>query len=251
MSPRNLPPFRADHVGSLLRPSRLLEARKQKAEGAIGAEELRSVEDEAIREVVRMQGDVGLQSATDGEFRRSSWHMDFIYSLGGVGQTDGRITVRMHNADGDVEFTAPALQINGSHGTALPTNALPSASQVATAFSMQAVWLGTQIAVTPKVLTLNGGKHKIHLELAGYAPIDTERPAPASGRDILRSDAIADCLTRLPDAHRAAIHLHYWLGHTMEEIAQTLGIQSGTAKSWLFRARHLLARCLALKGVHS
>ena len=57
MSPRNLPPFRADHVGSLLRPSRLLEARKQKAEGAIGAEELRSVEDEAIREVVRMQGD--------------------------------------------------------------------------------------------------------------------------------------------------------------------------------------------------
>jgi 5-methyltetrahydropteroyltriglutamate--homocysteine methyltransferase len=112
MSPRSLPPFRADHVGSLLRPSRLLEARKQKAEGAIGAEELRSVEDEAIREVVRMQGDVGLQSATDGEFRRSSWHMDFIYSLGGVGQTDGRITVRMHNADGDVEFTAPALQIN-------------------------------------------------------------------------------------------------------------------------------------------
>ena len=83
------------------------------------------------------------------------------------------------------------------------------------------------------------------------APIDTERPAPASGRDILRSDAIADCLTRLPDAHRAAIHLHYWLGHTMEEIAWTLGVQSGTAKSWLFRARHLLARCLALKGVHS
>jgi 5-methyltetrahydropteroyltriglutamate--homocysteine methyltransferase len=112
MSPRTLPPFRADHVGSLLRPSRLLEARKQKADGAIGAEKLRSIEDDAIRDVVRMQADAGLQSATDGEFRRTSWHMDFIYSLGGVGQTDGRITVRMHNADGDVEFTAPALQIN-------------------------------------------------------------------------------------------------------------------------------------------
>jgi 5-methyltetrahydropteroyltriglutamate--homocysteine methyltransferase len=112
MSPRTLPPFRADHVGSLLRPSRLLEARKRKADGAISAEELRSVEDDAIRDVVRMQADVGLRSATDGEFRRTSWHMDFIYSLGGVGQTDGRITVRMHNEAGDVEFTAPALQIN-------------------------------------------------------------------------------------------------------------------------------------------
>src|SRR5688572_4301069 len=112
MSPRTLPPFRADHVGSLLRPSRLLEARKQKADGAIDAEKLRSIEDDAIRDVVRMQADAGLRSATDGEFRRTSWHMDFIYRLGGVGQTDGRITVRMHNEDGDVAFTAPALHID-------------------------------------------------------------------------------------------------------------------------------------------
>jgi 5-methyltetrahydropteroyltriglutamate--homocysteine methyltransferase len=106
------PPFRADHVGSLLRPPALLKARADRADGTITADELRVVEDDAIRDVVKMQADVGLQSATDGEFRRSSWHMDFIYSLGGIGQSDGRIRVRMHNADGDVEFTAPALQVN-------------------------------------------------------------------------------------------------------------------------------------------
>jgi 5-methyltetrahydropteroyltriglutamate--homocysteine methyltransferase len=107
-----LPPFRADHVGSLLRPPALLKARAQRAEGSISAEELRSIEDDAIRDVVRMQAEVGLRSATDGEFRRTSWHMDFIYRLGGVSQGDGRLTVRMHNPDGDVEFTAPALQID-------------------------------------------------------------------------------------------------------------------------------------------
>jgi 5-methyltetrahydropteroyltriglutamate--homocysteine methyltransferase len=106
------PPFRADHVGSLLRPPALLKARADRADGTITADELRAVEDDAIRDVVKMQADVGLQSATDGEFRRTSWHMDFIYSLGGIGQSDGRIRVRMHNAEGDVEFTAPALQVN-------------------------------------------------------------------------------------------------------------------------------------------
>ncbi len=107
-----LPPFRADHVGSLLRPPALLKARAQRAEGSISAADLRSIEDDAVRDVVRMQAEVGLNSATDGEFRRTSWHMDFIYRLGGVGQGDGRLTVRMHNNEGDVEFTAPALQVN-------------------------------------------------------------------------------------------------------------------------------------------
>jgi len=112
MSLRTTPPFRADHVGSLLRPANLLQARADKAEGRISSDELRAIEDDAIRDVVRMQREVGLSSATDGEFRRTSWHMDFIYRLGGVGQSDGRIRVRMHNEEGDVEFTAPALQIN-------------------------------------------------------------------------------------------------------------------------------------------
>ncbi|MFL5377721.1 MAG: 5-methyltetrahydropteroyltriglutamate--homocysteine S-methyltransferase, partial [Myxococcales bacterium] len=72
------PPFRADHVGSLLRPKKLLEARAAFASGSLPRERLREIEDEAIREVVRMQEEVGLRSATDGELRRGSWHMDFI-----------------------------------------------------------------------------------------------------------------------------------------------------------------------------
>jgi 5-methyltetrahydropteroyltriglutamate--homocysteine methyltransferase len=112
MTSRTTPPFRADHVGSLLRPSKLLHARADRAAGTLPPEELRAVEDDAIRDAVRMQADVGLRSATDGEFRRTSWHMDFIYQLGGISQSDGRIKVKMHNEAGDVEFTAPALHVD-------------------------------------------------------------------------------------------------------------------------------------------
>jgi len=113
MSTRTTPPFRADHVGSLLRPPKLLEARAERAAGRLSPEDLRAVEDDAIRDVVRMQRDVGLRSATDGEFRRTSWHMDFIYSLGGVGQSDGKIQVKFHNAQGDIEFSTAALKVHG------------------------------------------------------------------------------------------------------------------------------------------
>lgn len=117
MAPRKTPPFRADHVGSLLRPSRLLQAREEYAAGRLAAEQLRAVEDEAIREIVRMQEDVGLQSATDGEFRRTLWHMDFIYQLRGIGQTDeSTMRVKFHNADGDIEFTSAALRVDGPIG---------------------------------------------------------------------------------------------------------------------------------------
>ena len=84
MSCRTSPPFRADHVGSLLRPPRLHRARDDFAAGRITAGDLRAIEDDEITKAVRMQEEIGLQSATDGEFRRASWHMDFIYALGGV-----------------------------------------------------------------------------------------------------------------------------------------------------------------------
>ena len=112
MTLRDTPPFRADHVGSLLRPANLLKAREQRAAGEITAEELRSTEDDAIRDVVRMQRDVGLRSATDGEFRRTSWHMDFIYQLGGVHRTDEKIQVHFRNADGELDFESAALAID-------------------------------------------------------------------------------------------------------------------------------------------
>ncbi|HEX8930543.1 MAG TPA: 5-methyltetrahydropteroyltriglutamate--homocysteine S-methyltransferase [Actinomycetota bacterium] len=113
MPARTTPPFRADHVGSLLRPPELLQAREDRAAGRIGAEELRAVEDAAIAEVVRMQHDVGLQSATDGEFRRTTWHMDFIYQLGGIGSAkDENLKVQFFNQDGTLEFTTAALKVN-------------------------------------------------------------------------------------------------------------------------------------------
>jgi 5-methyltetrahydropteroyltriglutamate--homocysteine methyltransferase len=108
---RLTPPFRADHVGSLLRPPELLQARAEFEAGSLPAEELRAREDEAIRSVVKMQQEVGLQSATDGEFRRASWHMDFIYQLGGIEKAPGDITVRFRNDEGEIEFTPAAIHV--------------------------------------------------------------------------------------------------------------------------------------------
>src|SRR3954449_260815 len=108
------PPFRADHVGSLLRPENLLDARARYAAGEIDAAELRGIEDEAIADVVRMQGDVGLRTATDGEFRRASWHMDFIYAIGGISKVTGEdIVVHFKNADGTLDFTPAGLHVDG------------------------------------------------------------------------------------------------------------------------------------------
>ncbi|WP_119730378.1 5-methyltetrahydropteroyltriglutamate--homocysteine S-methyltransferase [Thermomonospora amylolytica] len=109
---RQTPPFRADHVGSLLRPPELLAARADAAAGRIDRDRLREVEDAAIREVIALQREAGLRSATDGEFRRTSWHMDFIYGLGGISPTDEQIKVRFHNAEGDIEFTTAALRVH-------------------------------------------------------------------------------------------------------------------------------------------
>src|ERR671938_628846 len=108
---RTTPPFRADHVGSLLRPPELLRAREDFASGRISADKLRGIEDEAIREVVRMQEEVGLQTATDGEFRRASWHMDFIYQLGGITKAQDNMKVEFRNEAGTIEFTPAALRV--------------------------------------------------------------------------------------------------------------------------------------------
>jgi 5-methyltetrahydropteroyltriglutamate--homocysteine methyltransferase len=113
---RTKPPFRADHVGSLLRPPKLLAARESLAEGRIDAGELHRIEDEAIREIVKTQESVGLQSATDGELRRASWHMDFIYQLDGITKEPGEIKVKFHNEQGDIEFTPAALHVDGKLG---------------------------------------------------------------------------------------------------------------------------------------
>ena len=112
MPPRDTPPFRADHVGSLLRPPELTRARAAHRVGQIDAEALRAVEDQAIRAVIALQSEVGLRTVTDGEFRRSSWHMDFIYSLGGVEQVEGEsIHVQFRSAEGELDFSPPAMRV--------------------------------------------------------------------------------------------------------------------------------------------
>jgi 5-methyltetrahydropteroyltriglutamate--homocysteine methyltransferase len=112
MAMRDQPPFRADHVGSLLRPPELLQAREDHASQRIDDAELRAAEDEAIRDVVRMQRDVGLKTATDGEFRRASWHMDFIYSLGGISRAQNDLKIQFRNPEGTIEFAPAALHVD-------------------------------------------------------------------------------------------------------------------------------------------
>ncbi len=108
MTLRTTPPFRADHVGSFLRPKFLLDAREQKAKGQITADQLRAVEDKAITEIVKFQEDVGLQSITDGEFRRTYFHIDFLEELGGV-VTD--IPVSVLRPDGVKELAPPVMRV--------------------------------------------------------------------------------------------------------------------------------------------
>ena len=81
---RTKPPFRADHVGSLLRPAALKQAREKRAKGEITADALKAVEDREIERVIKKQEEVGLQAVTDGEFRRSWWHLDFLWGLDGA-----------------------------------------------------------------------------------------------------------------------------------------------------------------------
>jgi 5-methyltetrahydropteroyltriglutamate--homocysteine methyltransferase len=112
MSRRELPPFRADHVGSLLRPPELTAARAQLKAGRIDGEALRATEDAAIRDAIELQRAAGLQSVTDGEFRRTSWHMDFIYQLGGVEQISGEsLHVQFRSEEGEYDYAPPAMAV--------------------------------------------------------------------------------------------------------------------------------------------
>jgi 5-methyltetrahydropteroyltriglutamate--homocysteine methyltransferase len=107
------PPFRADHVGSLLRPPELLRARSEREAGRISAAELRAVEDDAVRDAVQMQREAGIQGVTDGEFRRGSWHMDFLYQLGGVAKSERTLRIQFRNESGPVEAALGAFRIGG------------------------------------------------------------------------------------------------------------------------------------------
>src|ERR1044072_2540360 len=110
MSVRTTPPFRADHVGSLLRPRALLQAREDAARGAISPDDLRAAEDDAIRDAVRMQDDIGVRSGTDGEFRRPAWDMDCIYEIARGARGE------FHHEAADIEFPPSAIRVRGKLG---------------------------------------------------------------------------------------------------------------------------------------
>jgi 5-methyltetrahydropteroyltriglutamate--homocysteine methyltransferase len=112
-SPRTKPPFRADHVGSLLRPKSLLSARAEHEQGRLSTVELRRREDDAIRDAVRMQEDVGLRAITDGELRRGSWHMDFVYQIGGVERAEDDLRSRFNSESGTVELRVSKAAVRG------------------------------------------------------------------------------------------------------------------------------------------
>jgi 5-methyltetrahydropteroyltriglutamate--homocysteine methyltransferase len=105
------PPFRADHVGSLLRPKALLQARADRDAGRMTPAELRTMEDAAIRDVVKLQEDIGLQGITDGEYRRIDWIMDFKYAIGGIEKLDEVIKVPFVTDGGAVDFEFVAYTV--------------------------------------------------------------------------------------------------------------------------------------------
>ena len=114
------PPFRADHVGSLLRPPALKALRLEVEAGRASAAELAAAEDAAIREAVHVQEETGLLGVTDGELRRKSWHMDFLTRLGGLASEGRQLPVTFHGRAGDVNFTRPDLRIASRVGRPVP-----------------------------------------------------------------------------------------------------------------------------------
>jgi len=119
------PPFRADHVGSLLRPAELLRAREQRQQESISAEALREIEDRSIRDVAKLQEEIGLQGITDGEYRRTIWHADFLRQIDGVsvkeGVADGEGVARRFQSGGQEIDRSPTRfyttgQLRRSHG---------------------------------------------------------------------------------------------------------------------------------------
>jgi methionine synthase II (cobalamin-independent) len=105
--------LRAEHVGSLLRPPRLLEAREQQRLGRLSAAELAAVEDKVIREGVRLQEDIGLPVVTDGEWRRAAWQMDFLKQISNVVASRSAVAVSFHTEAGDIDRLPSALRVAG------------------------------------------------------------------------------------------------------------------------------------------
>jgi len=113
MRAQTKPPFRADHVGSLIRPDALIRARQAAEKGEIAAAELTRIQHDAIRDVVRLQEDIGFKLATDGEYNRTFWQRDFLLKFSNARQVAAKLTVRFHSDDGSRDHAPPSVQVVG------------------------------------------------------------------------------------------------------------------------------------------
>src|SRR5437588_2476238 len=194
---RTAPPFRADHVGSFLRPKFLLDAREQFRTGAIDATELRAVEDEAIRGIVKFQEDLGLRGVTDGEFRRTYFHIDFLTQLEGV-ETKGGIHVKFHSAKGEVDFEPPVMHVTDKVRHTKPIQ------HADFEFLKSATMRTPKVTIpSPTMLHFRGGRGAISQD--AYPDLEQFYAAVAAGyADELRSRGAAGwTYVQLDDANRA------------------------------------------------
>ena len=209
---RTTPPFRADHVGSFLRPKFLLDAREQYRAGAISAAQLRAVEDEAIRGIVKFQEDLGLRGITDGEYRRTYFHIDFLTQLEGV-ETKGGIHVKFHSAKGEVDFEPPVMQVTGKvrHAKAIQRDDFEFLRSVTSRTPKVTI-------PSPTMLHFRGGRSAISRD--AYPDLEAFYADVAAGyADELQSLADAGCTyVQLDDTNLA-----YLCDETMREGARQRG----------------------------
>lgn len=159
------PPFRADHVGSLIRPLNLIEARERRQAGAIDSAELKTIQEQAIREVVRMQEEIGLQSITDGEYNRGSWHTDFLLRFANVEPHQSNYTTTFRNAEGSIENKPHTVRVTGKLSR-------PKPIFVEDFKFLKSVTNGTaKITIpSPSIMHFRGGRDAI--DLAAYPDMD-------------------------------------------------------------------------------
>jgi 5-methyltetrahydropteroyltriglutamate--homocysteine methyltransferase len=213
MASRQVPPFRADHVGSFLRPRALLDAREQHRVGRISKAQLREAEDGAIRDIVKFQEGLGLRGITDGEFRRTYFHIDFLEQLDGV-ETRGGIAVSFKTATGNVDFAPPVMHITGKirHAKAIQLEDFE--------FLRSATGNGTpKVSIpSPTMLHFRGGRGAISRD--AYPDLDVfYEDVAAAYRDEIKSLAAAGCrYLQLDDTNLA-----YLCDEKMREGARSRG----------------------------
>lgn len=149
-------PYRAEHVGSLLRPPALLRAREQREVGRLSAAELGALEDDAIREAVRRQEEIGLPVVTDGEFRRAAWQTDFLKRISNVVLSRGTVKVSFHTEEGDIDRMPSSLKVAGRLDRPRPifVEAFRFLASVARAVPKITI-------PSPSLLHFRGGRHAV------------------------------------------------------------------------------------------